>query len=127
MLRDIKVWAVSEDAGALLMARVVDWDGNTLTQAGVTSITWKCFDRDDNDTMTDSGTLTKTEVIFDTPQLGNNWPYSDGYTFKWLLPKTALPNGGHRYKAEIIVTPTAGADYAFPLTWHLDADNLLTS
>lgn len=120
-----QIWHVWEDSGALLLARVEDWDGNLLTQAAVTAITYKVIDRDNNDEVVISGSLVKGTVVFDTEQEGGNWPYSDGYNFKWMCPATAFLTGGHRYVAEVMVDPASGED--FPLRWILQAHNLVGS
>jgi len=120
-----QIWHIWEDSGVLLLARVQDWDGNLLTQDACTGIAYKVFDVDDNNAVTGSGTLTIGTVVFDTEQSGGNWPHSDGYNFKTMMAATAFPTGGHRYVAEIIITPTSGQP--FPLRWILHAHNLLGS
>lgn len=102
-----QTWHVYEDAGALLLARVLDWDGNLLTQAAVTSITYKCFDLTTG-AETGTGTLNKATVIYDTAQTGGNWPYTDGYNFRHMLAATCLPTGGHSYRVEVKITPASG-------------------
>jgi hypothetical protein len=107
------------------LARVEDWDGNLLTQAACTGISYKIIDRDNNNAVTASGSLTVATVVFDAAQTGGNWPYSDGYNFKAMIAATAFPTGGHRYVAEVIVDPVSGED--FPLRWILQAYNLVGS
>lgn len=117
-----QIWEALEDAGVVLLARVEDHDGNLLTQAATTSIAWEVFDTSDNDASVDSGSLTVADVIFDTAQSGGNWPYTDGYTFRWDMPATNLPNGGRRYVVEIMATPASGEVFPIGL-YHIDAYN----
>ena len=104
-----------EDCGALLLARCVDWDGNLLTKAAVTAITYKVYDLSTTPpSLVGSDSLDKTTVIFDSEQTGGNWPYDDGYNFKWMMPATLLPNGGRYYQVEIYVDPASGEDFLLP-------------
>lgn len=121
--RSQQVWHIWEDMGALLLARVEDWDGNLLDQAACTGISYKVIDLDNNDEVTGSDDLVVATVVFDSAQSGGNWPYSDGYNFKWMCPATCFPTGGHRYVAEVICNPASGED--FPIgVWLLHAHNL---
>lgn len=123
-LRDPQPWEAMEDTGVLLLARVVDWDGNLLTQANTTSVTVTCYDK--NSTPPDKLELTATpavaDVIFDTEQSGGNWPYDDGYTFKYPMPATALPTGGHGYVVEVMITPASGEVFMLD-PYHIDVIN----
>lgn len=110
-LKDPQIWHVMEDTGVLLLARVEDWDGNLLAQAGVTTITWSVFDTSDNNALVATNTIAAADVIFDTAESGGNWPYTDGYTFKWNMPATNLPNGGRVYVVEIMVDPVSGENF----------------
>jgi len=97
------------DCGHLVLARLVGWTGALVTQATISSIAYKVVDLDNADTVTASGALAKASVVFDTAQTDGSWPYDDGYNFRWLVPASAFPTGGHRYAVEITFTP-AGAD-----------------
>lgn len=117
-----QIWHIWEDGGALLLARVEDWDGNLLTQVACTGIAYKVFNVDNNNAVTGSGSLVVATVVFDTEQSGGNWPHADGYNFKAMFAATCFPTGGHRYVAEVIVDPVSGEDFA--IVWHLQAHNL---
>jgi hypothetical protein len=108
------------------MARVEDWDGTLLLQAGTGSITYKVFRQDSNaNTETGTGTLVIADVIFDTAQTDSGWPYDAGFNFKTLLPASAFPTGGRTYRIEIIITPSGSEP--FPVVFDAFAQNLLTS
>ena len=111
LLKDPPVAYAVSNRGVLILARVVDWDGNLLTQAACTGISYVVYDESDNDTPVGSDTLTVSAVVFNTAQTGGNWPYSDGYNFKWMMPATLVPTKGHLYRVEITVDPVSGEDF----------------
>lgn len=124
-LRDPQIWEVMEDTGFVALARLLDMDGNLLTQANTTSIEAWCFDVDDNDTETLNTTPAKADVIFDAEQFGGDWPHTDvgdGYTFRYALPATAIPTGGHRHVVEVMITPLAGEVFMLD-PYHIDVIN----
>lgn len=90
------------------MARV-EADGSLITQATVSSITWKSFDLCDRDTTVGSGTLTVTDVVFDSLQTDDRWTEdSTGYNFRHDVPGTNQADGDTIYRYEYKVTMTAG-------------------
>jgi len=106
-------WPAVQLGGALLLARVVGWDGDLVTQASLSALTYEVFDLENGQSVAND-TLTISEVIFDEAQSGGNWPYDDGYNFKFMLPATCLPNGAHRYMVEVWADPVSGEDFRIP-------------
>lgn len=123
-MADLITYGAWEDSGLQCMARIENWDGDLLLQADMGTITYKVF-RTNNNAETGSDSLTISAVIFDTAQTDSGWPYSAGFTFKFLLPASCFPAGGLHYRIEFIVTPT-GLE-PFPIVFQAFAKNLLTS
>ncbi len=121
------VWTIWEDCGSLVLARIVGWTGALVTQATLDTITYKVFDLDNNRQQTGSDTLNKAAVIFDTAQEDGSWPYDDGYNFRFLLPASCFPTGGHKYRVEFIFTPVGADTEPFAVVRDLLADNLYGS
>jgi hypothetical protein len=106
------IWHVSQSTGKLCMARVIGWDGSLITQADVTSIAWNVVDESAEPAASvDSGSLTVADVIYDTAQSGDNWPYTDGYNFAYQFPASKFPNANRNYCVQILVTPASGEVY----------------
>lgn len=98
---------IFEDSGGICLARLIDGNGDNLTQANTTSITYKVYDKSETEVAT--GTLTVADVIFDTLQTTLLWTRDDlGYNFKAELPATAFPSPNETYRAEFKVTPASG-------------------
>lgn len=96
-----------EDAGAMLMARVTGNDGAAITQASLSTITYKVFDLK---TEVSTGSLTISSVVFDTLQTDARWTVdSTGYNFRWDAPASLFTTSGHQYRVEIRFTPASGA------------------
>ncbi len=72
-----------------LSALLTDSEGNLATQANLVSIDY-LITRSDTDAETDSGTLTISEVIDDSPSA--IWEYARAPNFNWdIAPDTAFP------------------------------------
>ena len=126
---DIEHAVVWEDSGATCLSRVVGNDGAAVTQASLTALTYKVFDENSATpgTAATSGTLTISEVIYDTLQTGDLWESTDdtGYNFKWQVPASVLTTGGHLYRVEFWYDPVSGED--FPDVFFLLAKRLRSS
>lgn len=120
--REVPAFCAWQACGHTLLARLVDPLGVPYTQAGIASIAWTATDLDgDGIPQTGSGTILAAATVYDTPQTAATWPYDDGYNFRFSLPASALPHGGHTYRVEVLVTP-AGADATpFCVAWDLFA------
>lgn len=100
------VW---EDGGAFFMARVTGRDAANITQAVVSSISYKVYDlKELPPTEKASGTLTVSSVIFDSLQTDSRWTDSTGYNFRHEMPAASFPNGDRNYQVEYLFTPTSG-------------------
>ena len=116
-----------EDGGASLMARVLGHNAAAITQASVSSITYKVFDLSSGtppDQVT-SGTLTVSSVVFDTYQTDARWTKdSTGYNFRWDAPASAFPSWSV-YQIEIKFTPSSGE--TFFLVFKITANAIYSS
>ena len=102
--------------GSLLILRYVTGNADTaITQASLTSITYKVYDLDDSDAQVGAETtLTVTDVVFDTLQTTAPWDVDRdgaGYNFRVTIPGSYFPNGGRRYWIELNFNPVTGDDF----------------
>ena len=96
------VWEGS--GGHSLMARVYGEDNAAILQADVTSIAYSIRAKHALATVVDSGSLTKTSVVFDTLQTDARWTADAvGYNFRTTISATQIPNPGV-YRVEIEFT-----------------------
>lgn len=124
-----------EDSPIVLMDRVTSVSGAAITQATITSIAYVVHEyasqqeaeRDINGSAVGTaGTLTKTDVVFDTLQTGAPWTYdTTGYNFRFTLPGTRRPTGGKWHRVEVTFTPSSGE--AFPIVWIIETKALAGS
>ena len=112
-----------EDTGVTLMNRVYGNSGAVITQAGLTAISFKCYQHDTKEdainaaggTLITSGTLVIADTVFDTLQTASPWDINKdatGYNFKYASPAADRTVGGKWHRYEIIFDPTTGADFA---------------
>mgnify|MGYP000105578392 CR=1 FL=1 len=102
-------YSVWEDTGHSLMARIIGDDAANIQQSDISSIAYSVFDLSDTATVVTSGSLTVSNVIFDTLQTDARWDAdSTGYNFRWDIPASLFPTGGKDYRIEIAFTPTGG-------------------
>jgi len=94
-----------------LLARIETRAGAALTQAAVSSIAYDIYDLDESTvTPTYTGSLEKTDVIFDTYQTDYQWTdYIDstGYNFRWICPGGNFDTAGHTFRIEVVITDTS--------------------
>ena len=112
-MADATIWKgeAFEDSGVAIMARVVGNDGENLTQAGVTGITFQVF-KLPSTTATVTGTLTVAAVMFDTLQTDSRWGEDEtGYNFRYDVPAATLAEGGEVYQFEVLFNPANGEDF----------------
>ena len=117
-----QVFAVYERSGVVVMARIVGEDAALVTQATFTTIAYSVVDVDRNKESQGSGAVTIADAVYDTAQTGNAWPFSDGFNFRFVLPASCFPRGGHFYRGEFTFTPAAGQ--VFHAVVDLDAKDL---
>lgn len=104
---------VFEDGGATFLARVVGNNAANITQATINGITYKVFDLTEiPGKLITSGTLTVSDVVFDTLQTDSRWTKdSTGYNFRHNMPPSAFPEGNRQYQVEYLFDPTSGEDF----------------
>lgn len=99
-----------EGATIVRMARIVDEEDDPIVQADVSSIAYKVYSLASSGgstaaTQTSTGSLTKTEVIYDTLQTTRGWQVDrTGYNFRWVIPGSLRPTGGVVYLFEVVFT-----------------------
>lgn len=101
---------VIESTDFVLLARV-EVDGELITQADVSSITWECYNEADSATLVDSGSLTIADVISDTLVENGMWDNWDnrGYNFIQRVAKTVCVVGGATYRVQTTITLDGGS------------------
>lgn len=100
---------VFQNGATVFLARVRDSEGDYITQASVSSITYEVYDIDDSDEAVDSGTLTVADVVYDALQTDSRWTVDvTGYNFAAELDGDAFPKGNKDYQVEFLVTPASG-------------------
>lgn len=104
---------------AVLLARIVDSDGNDVQQADVTAVKYSVFEIDpclpDNLTVVaghDNVSLSVGDVIYDSLQTGGLWTVdATGYNFRHEINVSsaeAFPKAGAQYQVRYELTPAAG-------------------
>ena len=105
---------VAENSAAVILARVVDADGDPIAAADVASIAVKVFDRDAASPTTPTHTAAPDpgDVVYDELQVDARWSAdATGYNLAVGLPGSSFPTGDHRYRAEVKITPADGDPY----------------
>lgn len=108
-----------KNGSAVLMARIVDSEGENVQQSGISSIQYSVFELDpcrpDNLSVVaghDGASLTVGDVIFDSLQTGGLWTVDQvGYNFRHEIDVSqseAFPKAGVQYQVRYELTPTTG-------------------
>lgn len=119
---------ILEGESVPLLSRVRAYDGGYLIQADVSSIAYQVDDLDDPTATGDTGSLTTSDVIFDTLQTGNLWTEDDtGYNFAWtpaasLFVGATIAGGTKVYRVEVKITPTSSSNKIM-LVWLVEVLN----
>jgi hypothetical protein len=129
--------AAFEDSPVTLMNLVKNAMGANITQAALTSITYKVWRHEDIDDATSNlgnralvvndGTVIIADCVFDVPLTTAPWNValdSAGYNFRFTLPGTCLEYPG-AHRVEFWFTPVASG--AFPVVWAIDTKPLTRS
>lgn len=125
---------VAEDNPIALMDRVKNINGALITQASVSSLSYKVYACLSEDEVVDGsgeqvGTTTTltpvSDYVFDTLQTAAPWDADEtGYNLRIDLPGTARPAPGW-HRVEITITPTSGS--AYTLRWGIKTGALAGS
>ena len=112
MASTIHKLAVFEDTGFSLMARIQGTDAEDIQQADISSIAYSVYDLSSTGSPTTTGSLTVSNVVFDTLQTDSRWNTdTTGYNFRWDVPASIPADGAKNYQIEIAFTPTSGEVY----------------
>lgn len=117
---------IAGKSGVTLMARIVGANGEPITQASLSSITYTVTDTTDTDTQS-TGTLTISSVVFnDLQQQDRRWtadsqarPGRDGrwgYNFRATLPASIMTLTT-KQQADVKFTPVSGEVFFVPFAW----------
>ena len=93
-----------------LMARIVGVDGVALSQSVVESIAYRVWTSDGSEAV-QTGTLTKTDVIYNTLQT-DDWDVlkdASGYNFRWNVPGTLFRHESRQYRIRVAILGTSAA------------------
>jgi len=104
---------------AVLMARIVNSDGDDIQQSDVSAVKYSVYELDpcQPDVLTvvaghDAVSLTVSSVIYDTLQTGGLWTVDEeGYNFRHEINVSsaeAFPKAGAQYQVRYELTPTDG-------------------
>ena len=103
-----KVTIVEGSASALL-ARMVNLDGDYLTQSSVASIAFTVYDLGAAGAQSSAGTFVVASTVFNSLQTGLEWTRDDtGYNFRGPMEASHFPTGGRQYLVVLGITPTSG-------------------
>ena len=116
-----------EDSGCLVLGRIVGYDGSLIQQLDITSISCQVRDADNNRALTATLTPIVADVVYNAAQNDDSWPYDDGYNFRHLLPATAFPTGGHKYRIEYLLDPASADEENFHAVLEVYARDLYRS
>ncbi len=108
-----------KNASAILLARVVDADGNNIQQTNLSAIEYSIYELDPAQlnqltiVLGHNGvSLGIEDVIFDTLQTGGLWTTDEiGYNFRHQIDVSeneAFPTAGTQYQVRYQLTPTTG-------------------
>ena len=115
---------VLEDSAYANMARLVDRDGDPLTQAAVRAISLTIFNRRSEAVFAAAASVAVATVIFDTLQTPDIWTVdSTGYNFRH--DGTLLTAGETWYRFEYKFTPVVGS--VFHVLFDVFTKGILTS
>lgn len=118
-----QVWPlkpIHPNSDARPQARIVGHDGQPITIASLSMITYKVYD-DVTGAQTGSGSVTVAISVFDTLQQSGvdpRWPsvgaqFAAGYNFAHTLPGTCFPKGGQTYEFQYTLSPSVGSSIMF--------------
>ncbi len=105
------LWSAS---GATCMGLLQGNAGTNITQASLSSITYTVR-RNDNagtETLTGSGSLTVSAVVFDTPQLNDpRYAPTGGFNFAAVIPASCFAVADRDHKIDIVFVPVTGEQF----------------
>jgi hypothetical protein len=119
-----------EDAPIVLMDRVKNIAGDYITQASVSTITYRCDEyasQEDAEECSngteiiDDTALVVSSVVYNTLQTAAPWDSTTdatGYNVRFTLPASARTVGERWHRVEVNITPASGDSY--PLVWIIE-------
>ncbi len=102
------------DSGLTLAGLVYGQAGVPITQASLTSASYTVTrtNADRSTTITGSGTLTVSAVVFDTAQTTDpRYTIAGGYNFLYTLPHTCFASPNLVHLIEILFVPVTGEQF----------------
>lgn len=116
-----------EDSGIILMARVIDGDGNNIQIANISSIIYSVRDKANSAVdLAANSPLTVAEHVFDVPQTPEIWTAdTHGYNFRYDAVASEIADGDKTYRFEFKFQPASGQP--FYVAYDVNTVNLLMS
>lgn len=119
----IKGRVIAESA-AVLLARVQDATGATITTSSVSGVTVKVFDL--NTDLLTTTLLSNAVTIYNTLQLDGRWTQdTTGYNFAISVDGTTAWPAAGPYRVEAEIMPVTGAP--FFILWELQATQVFST
>jgi hypothetical protein len=110
-LSDVRAVTHWEDTDLVVMSRVKNVDGDNVTQASISSITCKIYNRLTGE-LVGTESLTVSSVVFNTLQTDDPWDEdSTGYNFRYTVSGSYFPDNDVTYRVEVTATPTSGSTF----------------
>ncbi len=101
-------------SGATVAGLVQGQTGAAITQDSLSSISYQVVRLDNAgvETITGSGTLTISAVVFDTAQTTDpRYTISGGYNFLAVIPASCFQTGGRTHRIEVTFVPVTGEPF----------------
>ena len=101
-------------SGATVAGLVQGQAGTAITQASLTSIAYVVYRRDNAsvETLTGSGSLTISAVVFDTAQTTDpRYTLSGGYNFLAVIPASCFATKHRGHEIRVTFTPASGQPF----------------
>ncbi len=102
------------NSGATVAGLVQGQNGANITQASMTSISYTVTrtNKDGTTTVTGTGVLTVSAVVFDTPVTTDpRYGLAGGYNFLAVLPHTCFASPGLYHLIEVLFVPVSGEQF----------------
>ncbi len=102
------------NSGATVAALIQGQAGTAITQASLSAITYYVYRRDNAgaDTLTGSGALTVSAVVFDTAQVGDpRYTLSGGFNFLAVIPASCFTVLNRQHTIRVRFIPVSGEQF----------------
>lgn len=106
---DIPCAIIFEDSSVTYLARLINYDGEPIQVADVTSITCRVCAMSDPSTHTSAPAVVVADSVFSSLQTDSRWDVDNqGYNFRHALAASSFPSPDAVYRIEYTLTMVAG-------------------